>query len=145
MDDKKSNKKASQKDLDDFEIFLKEIENIDSQKIAKNKENDELPIPIAKKSQYQADIDLHQMTVKEAKKHILHTLDSLPKHSTYQLRIITGRGRHSKNGSVLGDEIYKFVKETLKNNIKKIDPNPSHSSINGISVRGHFVVEFTLV
>jgi len=109
MDDKKSNEKMSLKDLDDYEIFLKEIESIDSKKIAKNKEEDAPKETSSKKSHYKADVDLHEMTVKEAKSHILKTLDSLPKSSIYQLRIVTGRGRHSENGGVLGDEIYRFV------------------------------------
>ncbi|OIO49336.1 MAG: hypothetical protein CO042_02070 [Parcubacteria group bacterium CG_4_9_14_0_2_um_filter_41_8] len=51
----------------------------------------------------QDEIDLHQMTRKEAREAILEFLDISKNQGKKIVRIITGKGLHSSSGPVLGD------------------------------------------
>ena len=55
-------------------------------------------------------------------------------------KIITGKGLHSQNTSVLAGEVYEHVKNTFRKSIIRIDEPPLNNTINGIPIRGYFNV-----
>lgn len=58
----------------------------------------------------EAETDLHQMTKDEARKEVLDFLEEAESFGYKKIRIITGKGMHSKNGvGILND----YVKEIL--------------------------------
>ena len=60
----------------------------------------------------------------------------------FELKVITGKGLHSGDeGPVLAEEVYKHIKSKYKKKILKIEPPPMASTINGIPLRGFFIVK----
>lgn len=94
------------------------------------------PVPFA------TEIDLHYLTVEEALKVLEQRIDDLlSRHSHVQLKIITGRGRHSTQGPKIAGHAHGFVTRKYSSNIVKIQESPDASMINNIALRGYFNVE----
>ena len=88
-------------------------------------------------------IDLHGLTVVQAEavcRARMHAL--LAEHlGPFVLKVITGRGLHSgERGAVLVREIYQFIRTTYAAHIVTIDPPPADSAIDGVPLRGYFLV-----
>lgn len=87
-------------------------------------------------------IDLHQLTLPEAKNRIDDKIMELSSFtSRVKLKIITGKGIHSKDGvSILAKEIHSYVASKYKQKIKQIDTSPEEVKINNRPIRGFFRV-----
>ena len=85
-------------------------------------------------------IDLHGLTLEEAKTHIEMDVEQLKRRSNaFSLRIITGKGHHSgPEGGILFREIYPYVLQQFKGHIVRIDTSPEQTLIQGFPLRGHF-------
>jgi hypothetical protein len=90
-------------------------------------------------------IDLHGLTCLQAEAETLRVIKGLLQTQTggpFTLKVITGRGLHSgEGGSVLVREIYRFIHTTFRASILKIDPPPAESTLNGLPLRGFFLVQ----
>ena len=97
----------------------------------------------SKKSLPEYKIDLHHRTLKEASCllhkrlwELLHGDDV-----AFKVKIVTGRGRHSKDGQfTMGDHAHGYVKNHFASHISFLEDSPSASLVNGIAVRGYFYV-----
>lgn len=85
-------------------------------------------------------LDLHGKTVKEAQAYLQREIDQLlAMHGVLELKIITGRGRHSEGGKlVLAQHVHRWVQEHYRSSVVSLQECPSESMINGIAVRGYF-------
>ena len=131
------------------EIFSDYLDNEFSESMVEEKESWENPGKNQSKKSSESsgkilEIDLHGLHLSEA----IYSVDqflrdaqarrSLP---VVKCKIITGKGRHSGlGGGVLAGEIYEHVKKNFKKNIVHIDPAPMDSTIDGIPLRGSFLV-----
>jgi DNA-nicking Smr family endonuclease len=91
-------------------------------------------------------LDLHGFTLAEAKSEARRFIgEQLAKNfGRFSVTIITGRGLHSGlSGGVLVREIYHFIQSTFRANIVKIDASPAESTLDGLPLRGYFLVHFT--
>lgn len=90
------------------------------------------------------EIDLHHHSQDEAKQRITHRLAELKAlHHRVKVRVITGKGRRSKDGKgVLVRTIHSFVSTKFSKDIESIQPCPSDSTIDGRPIRGYFDVVF---
>ena len=88
-------------------------------------------------------IDLHGLNLHEAEETLFNFIKLKMATSVQDqitLKIITGRGKHSKDGPVLADGIYRYVRKRFKERIVRIESAPVEASIDGLPVRGHFHV-----
>lgn len=87
-------------------------------------------------------LDLHGMTSLEAIEHLSEFIEAKSSECRYlKLKIITGRGVHSKvGGPVLVKDIYEFVLERYSNLIQEIDDPPADTILDGLAIRGYFNV-----
>ena len=88
------------------------------------------------------ELDLHGMTSLEAIEHLSEFIEAKSSECRYlKLKIITGRGVHSKvGGPVLVKDIYEFVLERYSNLIQEIDDPPADTILDGLAIRGYFNV-----
>ena len=96
-----------------------------------------------KKKETKTTIDLHGLTLEEAKTAVRRKINSLleMEKGPIKLRVITGKGKHSGiNGGVLISSIYDFVRKEYLQEIKKLDEDPSAIKLNGLPIRGYFDV-----
>lgn len=94
-----------------------------------------------KQSLFSRTIDLHGLTLSQAKQTIFDAFSLFMKghEKTVKFTIVTGRGRHSgQDGPVLVLEMYAHVRQIFGPYIEKIDDDPAASMISGISLRGDF-------
>lgn len=130
------------------ELFLEAIENIDINGLgdvvapedsAFGAERKETPV-------VRFEIDLHGKTLQEAKIFLTESIDRYLDHYPNQkakIKIITGKGLHSSDrGGVLPREIHRYVGLRYKGSLKSIQESPDDVRINGIPIRGYFIVEF---
>ncbi len=88
-------------------------------------------------------IDLHGLTLDQAKDYVSHRLDCLLDDLSGQttVTIITGKGKHSgPGGSVLAKEIHRFVRQRYDAQIVYIEESPADIVIGQFPLRGHFRV-----
>ena len=91
-------------------------------------------------------INLHNMTRKQASAEIYDQINNLLQQRSssdhLNIKIITGRGRHSdKNtGPVLAQHIHGFIIEQFRERIVYIQECPSNTMINNTFLRGYFFV-----
>lgn len=88
-------------------------------------------------------IDLHGLTLEEAKDFICLRLEALLDESSslFTVTIITGKGKHSgPGGSVLAKEIHRFVRQRFDAQITYIEESPSDLIVGQFPLRGHFRV-----
>ncbi len=87
-------------------------------------------------------LDLHGLTANEAKDEIRRFLDRLiaQTHGKFTVRIITGKGLHSRDGAVLPREAHHFVSQRYSDRIVRLDDSPADVLLGGIPIRGHFDV-----
>lgn len=101
------------------------------------------PVPKPRKGGGSLSIDLHGMTLEEAKVEIESEMKAIANSGKgqWKIRVITGKGRHSgPAGGVLVREIYHFFTQTYGHLVVKIDTDPSASLVGGVPIRGHFNV-----
>ena len=112
------NKKLSNKDLKDWENFVKSNEKI------QNKDNSREEIKYKK----EATIDLHGFTLEQANRRVEKFITDCFKQKVLKLNIITGKGNRSKNKedlyqskqlSILKYSVPNFIKKN-KNLMEKI-------------------------
>lgn len=88
-------------------------------------------------------IDLHGLTLEQAKDYASLRLDSLLDETSGQftVTIITGKGKHSgPGGSVLAREIHRFVSQRYDDHIVYIEESPGDLVVGQYPLRGHFKV-----
>lgn len=87
-------------------------------------------------------LDLHGLTAEEARDEIRQFIDRLlsQTHGKFTVRIITGKGLHSRDGAVLPRDSHYFVKQRYSDRIVRIDDSPADVLLGGIPIRGHFDV-----
>ena len=88
-------------------------------------------------------IDLHGLTLEQAKDYVSLRLDSLLDEIAGQITvtIITGKGKHSgPGGSVLAKEIHRFVRLRYDAQILYIEESPGDLVVGQYPLRGHFRV-----
>ena len=97
------------------------------------------------KKTFSTQIDLHGKTLKEAQVYLESQVSGLlATHGKVDLKIITGRGRHSQSGPVLAENIHSWIRRRYRDSIVSLQECPSNSMINGIAVRGYFHVKLRL-
>ena len=140
--------KPPKNDDEDLKMFLDAIKNISDSAIqsAKARESVSEGPKSKSKNDYLYEIDLHGLTVKEARDFLskkLHEIANKHAGKLIKIRIITGKGRHSgPEGSSLSHMAHSFVQEILGNKIIAITEAPSQVKINNLPIRGHFDLMF---
>ena len=133
----------------DFDEFLRDIENLTESKIRQNKDTSSEKVEVKPKQKDTfKEIDLHGYDVQSAQRkvslYVRNFFEMNPTAPLLHLRIITGKGRHSKEGKgKLIEDIYHFVKVHFKGSILAIDDPPAELKINSIPIRGHFEVRIS--
>ena len=118
------NKKLSDKDLKDWNKFIKSKDKINPK--------DELNLPITNKNKSSFVIDLHGYNLDQANKFVEKTINECFEKEISKLNIITGKGMRSKSAkdpykssklSILKYSIPEFIKSNveLMKKIKNID------------------------
>lgn len=120
--------------IDEFDIFDKDEELLDAS----------FRLPNKCKGIY--DIDLHGKTLDEAKVHIDLFVLGLQKRfqGVCELKIITGKGRHSEGPGVLVRHIHEYIRLKYGGRILSIGENPADMIVNGLPIRGYFYVKIKL-
>lgn len=131
------------------DIFLAAIENISAKSIAEKKRSHH---ETGKKTQQQkpkaspaeTTIDLHGCTLDEAKQKIDSLFQQLLRHPGHKcrIRIITGKGIHSRTSGVLAAEVHGYVVARYQKYISEIQESPHSVKVGGIPIRGHFDLIF---
>jgi DNA-nicking Smr family endonuclease len=88
-------------------------------------------------------IDLHGLTLEQAKDFVHLRLESMLDELSNQftVTIITGKGKHSgPGGSVLAKEIHRFVRQRFDGQITYLEESPSDVIVGQFPLRGHFRV-----
>jgi DNA-nicking Smr family endonuclease len=132
-------------------LFLEALENMPKnlQKLKKDHEpKREDPKPRCKQEASKvAEIDLHGYPLRVA----LEKVDQFIARSLYvrhkgqrgpkDFKIITGKGRHSGDrGGVLNRAVYQHIVTMYRQHIVRIDDPPAQSMLNGLPLRGYFLV-----
>jgi DNA-nicking Smr family endonuclease len=117
-------------------IFIKFLE--DNEPVASHSDHDQQPFRVPKRGRCK--VDLHGLTLDEAKSELLAVVDRMKiAGGSWQIRVVTGKGRHSgPGGGVLVREIYDFFLKNYGKHVVRIDSNPGDSLIQGLPIRGHF-------
>lgn len=143
--DEKKNK-GEQNDSEWLE-FVAAVDQIDEKEVAKKISSESFSEQKSFKPKTnkhnKISIDLHGKTLEQAKSFLSRELESvLNEHSSVEVNIITGKGRHSENGKgVLVHEIYSFVQKKFGSRLKFLDSDPSEAVVEGRPIRGHFRVK----
>ena len=88
-------------------------------------------------------IDLHGLTLDQAKDYVSLRLDAILDDLSGQttVTIITGKGKHSgPGGSVLAKEIHRFVRLRYEAQIVYLEESPADLVVGQFPLRGHFRV-----
>jgi len=103
------------------------------------------PATRATKSSLRHSIDLHGMTVAQAQAHVIRSIESLliqAKGQPIDIRIITGKGHHSKGRQPqLISEIHHIVESKFRERIISIEVSPHELKLGGTYLKGHFDVK----
>lgn len=90
-------------------------------------------------------IDLHGMTVAQAQTFVVEAIQGILdqcKGQAVDIRIITGKGHHSKGRSPqLISEIHHVVEARFRPRIISIEVSPHELNLGGIYLKGHFDVK----
>ena len=122
------------------QIFLDAIDDVDA-----NAKNEELSVETQKSkqsSERQIDLDLHGLSLSEAKSKVETTIESHRSSCvTLKVKVVTGKGRHSgSSGSVLPRGVHDFVCQRFGKEIVSLEECPDDVMVNGLPIRGHFNV-----
>lgn len=127
------------------DIFLEAIENISAKSIAEKKKGhhetgERSRAQKSKDTPAETSIDLHGCTLDEAKQKIDSLFQQLLRLSgrTHRIRIITGKGIHSRSTGVLASEVHGYVLSQYRKHISEIQESPHSVKVGGIPIRGHF-------
>jgi DNA-nicking Smr family endonuclease len=97
--------------------------------------------PRAQKGSDRHEIDLHGMTVDEARRYVIAAIDSIiaqAKGQPTDIRVITGKGHNSKGQPQLISSIHHIVEEKFKHRLISIEVSPHELQIGGMYLKGHF-------
>ncbi len=86
-------------------------------------------------------IDLHGMTLDEARSHLESVIDQYrgDGKDVVLFRVVTGKGRHSgMDGGVLVREIYDYARQRFADRLVAIDEAPYEATWQGLPLRGYF-------
>ncbi len=90
-------------------------------------------------------IDLHGLTVAEAQTYVIRAINDVLTNANGQvvdIRIITGKGHHSKGRAPqLISEIHHVVEATFRKRIVTIEVSPHELNLGGMYLKGHFDVK----
>lgn len=125
------------------------LETVQKQKFQPKDSEQELEkIKNAQRTQKSASrhtIDLHGMTVADAQAYVVRTIHDIlsqAKGQSVDIRIITGKGHHSKGrGPQLISEIHHVVESTFRQRIVSIEVSPHELNLGGVYLKGHFDVK----
>jgi DNA-nicking Smr family endonuclease len=87
------------------------------------------------------EIDLHGMTVDEARRYAVATINALlaqAKGQALDIRVITGKGHNSKGQPQLISSIHHVVEDTFKHRLISIEVSPHELQIGDTYLKGHF-------
>ena len=120
--------------IDEFDVFDKDEELL------------ETSLNPTVKQKVIHDVDLHGKTLEEAKFHIDLFVSSLQNghQGVCELKIITGKGRHSEGPGVLVRHIHEYIRLKYGSRILEIGENPGDLIVNGLPIRGYFRVKIKL-
>jgi DNA-nicking Smr family endonuclease len=95
-----------------------------------------------KKRKDRHDIDLHGLTVEQAQKHVIRSIEHIlddAKGQPVNIRVITGKGNRSRErGPQLIHSIHHVVEARFKSRIISIDVSPHELKIGDSYLKGHF-------
>ena len=88
------------------------------------------------------ELDLHGHTFAESQQRIDQLFRRIINNNSVQVRIITGKGRHSrnKNNNLLARDVHAYVLRKYQSYIIAIDQSPHRVKIGSLPIRGHFDV-----
>tara|TARA_B100001964_G_C14170360_1_gene571145 strand:+ start:757 stop:1251 length:495 start_codon:yes stop_codon:yes gene_type:complete len=128
---------------DASKIFKDYLDQTDWKKVPRKKESQShstTKAPNKKPLQYKK-LDLHSFTLAEARSYVDREISTFiaSKDLTINLKIITGKGRHSGvEGPILAREIHVHIKKKWREYIAQIEDSPIDVTINSVPIRGHF-------
>jgi DNA-nicking Smr family endonuclease len=100
--------------------------------------------PRAQKVSNRHEIDLHGMTVDEARRYVIAMINSLlaqAKGQTLDIRVITGKGNNSRGQPQLISSIHHVVEEQFRHRLVSIEVSPHELQISGRYLKGHFDIK----
>lgn len=88
------------------------------------------------------ELDLHGHTLAESQQRIDQLFRRIISNNSVQVRIITGKGRHSRNkdNNLLARDVHAYVVRKYRLQIIAIDQSPHSVQIGSLPIRGHFDV-----
>ena len=89
------------------------------------------------------ELDLHGHTFAESQQRIDQLFRRVINNNSVQVRIITGKGRHSRNkdnSNLLARDVHAYVLRKYQPYITTIDQSPHRVQIGSLPIRGHFDV-----
>lgn len=88
------------------------------------------------------ELDLHGHTLAESQQRIDQLFRRIISNNRVQVRIITGKGRHSRNkdSNLLARDVHAYVVRKYRSQIMAIDQSPHSVQIGSLPIRGHFDV-----
>lgn len=88
------------------------------------------------------ELDLHGHTLTESQQRIDQLFRRIISNNRVQVRIITGKGRHSRNkdSNLLARDVHAYVIRKYQPQIVDIDQSPHSVQIGSLPIRGHFDV-----
>lgn len=127
----------------DAKIFREAIEsaNFEPKKIEDSKSHMSTRAKPKHDTSGRYEIDLHGMTLAQAENHVIASINRLldqHKGHALELRIITGKGNHSKGRPQLVTSIHHIVESTFRHRIISIEVSPHELQLSGYYLKGHF-------
>jgi DNA-nicking Smr family endonuclease len=95
----------------------------------------------AHKASDRHEIDLHGMTVDQARRYVIAAIDNIlaqAKGQPVDIRVITGKGHNSKGQPQLISSIHHVVEARFKDRLINIEVSPHELQIGGTYIKGHF-------
>lgn len=89
------------------------------------------------------DLDLHGHTLAESQQRIDQLFRRVINNNSVQVRIITGKGRHSRhkdNNNLLARDVHAYVLRKYQPYITTIDQSPHRVQLGSLPIRGYFDV-----
>lgn len=107
-----------------------------------DKENDLPQKPVATKSSSSFhELDLHSFTLAESQRRIDALFQQVISTQKVRIRIITGKGRHSRDGeNLLARDVHAYVVQKYQDWIVEIEQSPHEVLLGSLPIRGHFEV-----